>query len=314
MATVKVKDPKTGYISEYYMDDKIKKNLDENIIPSLNKKDKDFVLAIDGKEGSGKSTFALQIGKYIDNSLDLSRVVFDGESFRTAILNAKKGQVVIFDEAFTGLSSRAALSSVNRALVSLMMQMRQKNLMVIMVLPTFFLLDKYVALFRARALIHVYESSRRRGYFRVYNSRLKKTLYLTGKKDYSYSHKYVRTKFRGRFYGVFALGDDELEEKYKEGKGKALQETEKNPMTSGQVKYKEQRDLVIYCLRKYTNFTYQQLTNYLDDYDLGISMPQVAKICAKFGDTEPRQEKTEETPLKTDEKDEKTPETDEKQE
>jgi len=291
MVIAKIKNPKTGYISEYYIEPRLKKNLDEKIIPMLAKKDKDFVLALDGKEGSGKSTFAFQVGKYIDPSLDLSRVVFDGESFRQAIFKAKKGQVVVFDEAFTGLSSRAALSSVNRTLVSLMMQMRQKNLCVIIVLPTFFLLDKYVALFRARALIHIYEASGNRGYFRVYNTQLKKRLYLTGKKDYSYGHKGVRTRFRGRFYGKFVLGDDETEKEYRNKKGKALEETQKNPMTSAQVRFREQRNLILYILRKQTKLTYRELENLLIDYDMDISFQQIAKICGSYGDKEEKKPK-----------------------
>jgi len=291
MVIAKIVHPKTGYVSEYYIEPRLKKNLDEKIIPMLAKKDKDFVLALDGKEGSGKSTFAFQIGKYIDPSLDLSRVVFDGESFRNVIFKAKKGQVVVFDEAFTGLSSRAALSSVNRALVSLMMQMRQKNLCVIMVLPTFFLLDKYVALFRARALIHVYESSGNRGYFRVYNTNLKKKLYLTGKKDYSYGHKSVRTRFRGRFYGKFVLGDEKTELEYRNKKGKALEATQTNPMTSMQVRFREQRNLILYILRKQTNLTYRELENVLIDYDMDISYQQIAKICGSFGDKDKEEAK-----------------------
>ena len=294
MAIVKITDPKTKKVIEYSMESRLKGNLDHVIIPSLQKKDKDFVLCIDGKEGSGKSTLALQIGKYVDPSLNLSRVVFDAESFREAVFKAKKGQVVIFDEAFTGLSSRSSLSTVNRSLVSLMMQMRQKNLMVIMVLPTFFLLDKYVALFRARALIHVYEMSGNRGYFRVYNSRLKKRLYLTGKRDYSYGDKSVKTRFKGRFYGKFALGDDGAEEQYRIKKAKALEDTEKNPMTSAQVRYREQRDLILYLLRKNSKMTYEALSNLLGDYDLEMSFVQISRICAKFGD------RIREEPKKTD--------------
>jgi hypothetical protein len=125
-----------------------------------------------------------------------------------------------------------------------MMQMRQKNLCIILVLPTFFLLDKYAALFRAKVLFHVYENKGIRGYFRCYSRKLKKYLYLIGKVDYSYPKKiYVPKKMRGRFYGVFALGDKEMEEKYRAKKAKALQETEKNPMSAGQVKYREQRDV-----------------------------------------------------------------------
>lgn len=300
MVVVKIKEP-NGNLIEYYVEPRLKKNLDDNVIDSLKNKDKDFVLCIDGKEGSGKSTLALQIGKYVDPSLTLDRVVFDAESFRQAIFKAKKGQVVIFDEAFTGLSSRAALSGINRALVSLMMQMRQKNLMVIMVLPTFFLLDKYVALFRAKALIHVYEMSGVRGYFRLYNSKLKKFLYLLGKKDYSYGHKAVRTKFKGRFYGKFALGSDELEGKYRKKKEKALEDTEKDPMSAGQAKYKAQRDILLWRLRKETKMTYQQIQEYLEEWDFTINYSQIRNICVKFGDkVEPMteiKEKKEESPV-----------------
>jgi hypothetical protein len=288
-SVVKVNDPILKKEISYYLDHRLKDNLDTKVIKSLQQKDKDCVLVIDGKEGSGKSTLALQVAKYVDPSLDLSRVVFDAESFRQAIFKAKKGQAVVFDEAFTGLSSRASLSGINRALVSLMMQMRQKNLFVVMVLPTFFLLDKYVALFRTRALIHVYESSGTRGYFRLYNSKLKKYLYLAGKNTYSYSGHKIRTRFRGRFYGVFALGSDELEEKYRTKKSMALEATEKNPMSAGQVKYREQRDVFIYLLRKQTKMTYEQISNMLLDYDIEMSYVQVQRICAKYGD---RSEKT----------------------
>ena len=285
---VTIYDEKQDKEIKYYLDARLKKNLDEKVITSLQKKDKDCVIAIDGAEGSGKSTLALQIGKYVDPTLDLSRVVFDAEGFRQAIFKAKKGQCIIFDEAFTGLSSRASLSGINRALVSLMMQMRQKNLLVIMVLPTFFLLDKYVALFRTRCLIHVYESGGRRGYFRLYNKRLKKYLYLMGKATYSYggSKWKAKTRFRGRFYGVFALGDEEIDKKYRNKKAKALEATEKNPMSAGQVKYREQRDIILFLLRKTSTMTYQQLANMLGEYDLEMSYVQIRNVCAKFGDIE----------------------------
>lgn len=273
---------------QYYIDKRLEKTINKTIIPSLMKNDKDYVIAIDGKEGSGKSTLALQIGKCVDPTLDLSRVVFDAESFKEAIYKAKKGQVVIFDEAFTGLSSRSALSPVNKALISLMMQMRQKNLMVIIVLPTFFLLEKYVALFRTRFLIHVYENKGRRGYFRVYNSKKKKYLYLFGKKTLSYGSKkdkhFVYTRFKGKFYGKFALGDSSVEKKYRKKKEKALIESEKNPMTSGQIKYREQRDLLLFLLRKSSKMKYAELSNLLGDYDFSLSIAQIGQICSRFGE------------------------------
>jgi len=288
---VTVDDPKYEKPISFYLDPRLKRNLDEKVIPSLQKKDKDCVLVVDGVEGGGKSTLAIQIGKYVDPSLDLSRVVFDGDAYKEAIFKAKKGQCIVFDEAFTGLSSRSSLSAINRTLVSLMMQVRQKNLFIIIVLPTFFLLDKYVAIFRSRALIHVYENKGNRGYFRLYNRKVKKYLYLAGKATYSYRHKSVFTRFKGRFYGVFALGDEKCEETYRKIKMKALEDTEKNPMTSAQIKYREQRDLMIYLLRKNTKFTYQSMSNLLGDYDLDMSYVQLSRICAKFGEIEKEDDK-----------------------
>jgi pantothenate kinase-related protein Tda10 len=79
---IDIKDPKTGFTISYSMDTRLKKNLEEKVIPALEKQDKDYVLAVDGKEGGGKSTLAFQIGKFVDPSLDLSRIVFSADEFR----------------------------------------------------------------------------------------------------------------------------------------------------------------------------------------------------------------------------------------
>ncbi len=216
-----VKVMKIGSKLDYYIEPRLKKDLlDEVIKQSLQKDDRDYVLVVDGAEGSGKSTLALQIGKYVDPSLDLSRVCFDGDSFQKAIINSEKGQCVIFDEAFVGLSSRSAVSRMNNTIVSMMMQMRQKNLFIIIVLPSFFLLDKYVAMWRCKYLIHVYERKLRRGYFIGFSEKKKKTLYLLGKKGFTY--KFVRSRAKGRFYGKFSLGIEE-EEQYRIKKAKAFE-------------------------------------------------------------------------------------------
>ena len=281
---VKVTDLKTGYVSSYSMSTRLKKNLDTTIIPSLHQNDKDCVLVVDGKEGSGKSTLAMQIGKYVDPTLDLSRVVFSPEDFRDAIINAKKGQCVIYDEAFTGFSSRSSLSPVNRVLVSLSMQMRQKNLFVLIVLPTIFLLDKYMAMFRTKALIHVFESKGRRGYFRIFNSNKKKLLILLGNKTMTYNVKGLNTRFRGRFYGKFALGPPEVDKKYRKKKEKALADSEKTSMNSSQVKFKEQRDLLLWLFKKYTKLTYKQIEEIITEYEFNMSFQQISKIWVKFGE------------------------------
>jgi len=283
MARAKITDP-TGFSIEYYMEDRLKRNLEEKVIPALQKQDKDYVLCIDGREGSGKSWFAFQIGKFVDPTLNLSRVVFSPDDFRQAILKAKKGQCIIYDEAFTGYSSRSSLSPINRVLVSLAMQMRQKNLFILIVLPTIFLLDKYMAIFRTRGLFHIYESKGIRGYFKFYNSRVKKYLILMGQKTMSYNHKKIWTNFKGRFYGKFALGDEEVKKQYLKKKEKALADSEKTSMTSAQVRFREQRDLLIWLFRKYTKLTYKEIAEILFSYEFSMSFQQVARICAKFGE------------------------------
>ncbi|KKK76205.1 hypothetical protein LCGC14_2865980, partial [marine sediment metagenome] len=96
----------------------------------------------------------------------------------------------------------AAMSKMNRFLVRKLMECRQKNLFIIIILPTIFLLQKYVGIFRSRALFHVYVTRKGvRGYYRVYNESNKKLLYLLGHKMYSYAKPYLKKSyvFRGKY-------------------------------------------------------------------------------------------------------------------
>ena len=57
MAIAKIVDEKTGNIIEYHINDRLKNSLDKKVIPSLHTKDKDFVICVDGREGSGKTIY-----------------------------------------------------------------------------------------------------------------------------------------------------------------------------------------------------------------------------------------------------------------
>ena len=154
----------------------------------------------------GKSTLCMQNAFYCDSTLTLDRVTFNPKEFRKAILEAKKYQAVIYDEAYTGLNSRATMSMINRVLVSMLAEIRQKNLFVFVVMPTFFDLDKYVALWRSRALIHVYTGDNfQRGYFAFFNADKKKELYVLGKKFYNYSKP--KYNFIGRFTNHYVVDE-----------------------------------------------------------------------------------------------------------
>jgi len=274
---VQIDDPVTKKTIEYSMDITLRKVMDK-LKGTLRQQDRDFVLIVDGPEGAGKSTLALQIAKYYDPTLNLDRVVFTAEEFRDAIYNAPKGSAIVFDEAFVGLSSRTALSKINKMLVSLMMQMRQRNLFVVLVMPSFFLLDKYAALFRSRLLINVYELKGKRGYFQVYNRRDKKTLFLTGSKLYTYSK--VKTNFRGRFYGKFALGD-KYEGIYRKKKEQALIETEKPQQTENN-KFLNQRNALLGLIKQNKFLSAKQMGDFFKKMNFDVGERQIYKISSRF--------------------------------
>ena len=195
----------------YYIAPPIKKMLDKGKNKVI-KQDWDRVYIIDGSEGSGKSLLALQLGYYLDPTLNLNRITFSGKEFSEAINKASKNQCIIFDEAFNGLSSSGATSRLNRLIVSKLMECRQKNLFLIIVLPTIFLLQKYAAIFRSKVLFHVYTTrSGNRGYYKVYNQKNKRILYLTGLKMYSYSKPWIKKSFR--FYGKYPIDEEAYRKK-----------------------------------------------------------------------------------------------------
>ena len=205
---------------KFYMDGYLRSNLDtaKRVIPQ----DWDMVFVVDGPEGSGKSVHAQQMATYCDESFTIERIAFTPQEFRKAIMAAKKGQAIIYDEAYTGLSSRATMSLINRTLISMLAEIRQRNLFVFVVMPCYFDLDKYVALWRSRALIHVYTAPGfKRGYFAFYNDKLKKDLYIHGKKFYSYS------KPKANFYGRFTNHYTVDEAAYRKKKKDSLIEREK---------------------------------------------------------------------------------------
>ena len=201
-----------GKKNEYYMDGYMQTNLD--IAKTVIKKDWDMVFVYDGYEGTGKSVKAMQDAYYCDPTLNLERVVFNPREFRQAVLKAKPYQAVVYDEAYTGLSSRSTMTAINKALVGMLAEIRQKNLFVFVVMPSFFDLDRYVALWRSRALIHVYTGKNfMRGFFAFFNQDKKKFLYIQGKKYYSYT--ITRPNFSGRFTNHYVFNEGEYRKKKK---------------------------------------------------------------------------------------------------
>lgn len=193
-----------------FLDPTLKYNFDNFLIKGV-KHGHDGIILITGLEGTGKSTFTQQIAAYCDckQVLDLSRVVFTGRDLMKAIDVVNPETALIFDEAIMDMSSQDFATEMQKILIKKFTLIRKKRLYIFIVIPSVFMLRKYFAIFRTRAMINCYcPDGITRGYFRFYSFATKKKLYLRGYKEMDMG--VVRPDFSGTFvdtYGFFIDAD-----------------------------------------------------------------------------------------------------------
>lgn len=189
---------------EIYMDGYLD-NAANEIITQLNK-DNDALIIVDGSVGSGKSTLAQQLAARVDPTFSVDRACFDADEFKKAIINAGKKQAIIFDEALNGLNIRRTMSAINVTMTSLLTEIRQKNLFIIMCLPSIFDMDKSIAIHRSQCLVHVYLKNGKRGYFRFYGKKAKAKLF--GNDFARRTYQYVgRSTFWGKYFSGYVIDE-----------------------------------------------------------------------------------------------------------
>lgn len=262
-------------------------------LKSLKKTNQDRVYIVDGREGTGKSTWALQQAAALEPGLlddpkeFASRIVFSPEAFLNAARNVKNG-VIIFDEAFRGMSSRAALSKTNKELVQSLMEMRQQNNIVFLILPSIFLLDIYPAMFRSNGLFNMYINKKsQKRCWRFYNYNDKNSIYQMGLKK---GWKYVlRSPWKGNFYNNFPKGN--VLEAYIDKKEQAFKEKRKEEIDgeTPRTKIELQRDFYLYNLylqlKKEKNITqrdFVKLFQGIADDKLVITQGRLSQIIGKL--------------------------------
>ena len=223
----------------FYMDSHLSTQL--GMVRGLVEDDDDYVLLVTGQEGAGKSVFAMQVARRLDPGFCLDRVVFNPKDFEKRVLGARPRECIVYDEAYGGLSSSGGLTAISRKLVGLMTQMRQKNLFVIVVLPSLWLLNWYAAVHRSRGLFYVYRNHGKRGYWAYYNSKRKNLLYELPRKLRSRND--VNPNFRGRFLNEYVVD----EAAYRRKKALALREKD---IVEDEPKYIVQRNVLIYLLNR----------------------------------------------------------------
>ena len=257
--------------NSFYMSPLLRKEL-RKIHDLVWKKDRDWVGVVDGDEGSGKSVLAMQICKELDPDFGIDNIVYNADDFMDKIKKARKGQAILLDEGYAAANARASLSEVNRALVGLATEMRQKNLFVVICLPSFFDLDKYFAIHRSRVLFHVYFNAQgERGQFIVFPKTAKKLLFLNGKKNYSYAEP--KSPWPPMRFLPYYVVD---EEQYRANKAQAF----KGRTASNRAKvWMQQRDAFIKELYFRFQLSQEEISRIPAKHETkGVSQQAIAKI------------------------------------
>lgn len=264
-----------------YIDPIVDKQL-VGMMGNIIKENTDKTLLIDGPEGSGKSLLGIQIGyrcsQLLGSKFSPEDVCIGGEKFKDRIkYYAKrniKRRVILFDEAFTGLSSRSALSKKNKELIRLFLEVRQFNHVIIIILPSFFLLEKYIAAFRTTGLFHVdFDKRSGRRYYKTYNKDAKQLLYIKGKANMSYSYPHVPLKHT--FNGQYPPGFNE-EDMYKDKRIAFLVDDD----ATGDKKYMMQRNILVKFLHD-KGFTYKEISKAVIDGGGSLKVSNIGTICQK---------------------------------
>jgi hypothetical protein len=195
-----------GQPKSIYIDGYLKANL-ERFKEMVHNDDMDCIILIDGQEGCGKSNLGQQIAKFFDSTFSTEDICFTGTQFNKRVISKDKFGCVLYDEALSGLNKMKSISSMSVGIVDMLAEIRQKNLFIIIILPTFFDLSKNVACWRSKCLLHVYFHGEKmqRGFFAAYNLNKKLMLFNAGKKFYNYNC--IQPNFRGRFTKGYTVNE-----------------------------------------------------------------------------------------------------------
>jgi hypothetical protein len=199
-------DAQPGTEGSIYLDGFLRKRLDR--IQVIKKKKWDCVFLIDGKERAGKSTMGFLCGTYLDPNLGLGQVAANADEALSKLESLPDGSVMIIDEGSLMFSSKDVMKQEQKQLIKILNVIGQKSMVLIIILPCFFDLTKYIAVNRSRFLLHVYTSKQLdRGRFAYWGENKKAKLYIYGKKNYN-SYAYPRADFIGRFAAFDPFGEE----------------------------------------------------------------------------------------------------------
>jgi len=253
---------------EYYIDDKYLSKLDL-MIKRMRGTD-DAILPIDGDEGQGKTELAMGTCYYVAYKMkrkyDIDNIFFNlDEVIEFAV--STKDQIIHLDEGALDLLSNQWWKQNQQKFLKLVMMARKKRHFIVICIPKFYKLNKYLIEDRAIGLVHVYSRQNlQKGRFTYYTKKTKEKLY-----DDWLRKKLKSYKKHSVLHGSFVIASKKIFDKkqmkvYEDKKDQAIlsitteKETRKKP------------DMII----KETNVKiYKNLLN------MGIKLKQ-AELCEIF--------------------------------
>lgn len=128
----------------------------------LLKKNQNWLCAITGQTGTGKSYAGLSMASYIDPNFNINNVVFSVEEFMERLndkneeTKLRKGSVIIFDEAGVGIPNRDWQNIQNKLFGHIMETFRNDNIAVIFTMPIKSFVDK-----KSKLLLHSHLTTER---------------------------------------------------------------------------------------------------------------------------------------------------------
>ncbi len=257
-----------GNKKRLYIDKKLKRVLDNGL--KRIRGGFDFVCIICGSVGGGKSTIAFStIAPYLDKNFTESNIVFSAEEFIKRANELPDESSIIVDESFNDMNNRSTAKNSYLKLVNFMTLIRQKRMKIILILPDFFDLSKYMAISRSNLLVVTYSDKKtyERGKFLLFDSDKKKQLYIKGRKFLNYS--VVGASFRGKFQ----LNPNLIDEKtyIKRKRDHLMSQDEKNENVDIS---KFDRDKIIYQLRTEYEWKQKDLAKLFK-----IDRSQISRVC-----------------------------------
>lgn len=271
----------------YYITKELRKQFAKGVRIILEQR-QDRVYLITGREGSGKSTVTFQFAhfccKLMGKEFNLSKICFNSKQFAHIIKNSQRNDVVVFDEAFNGLSSKGAVSKENKELIRLLVECRQRGLIVFIVLPSIFLLEKYIAIFRSHGLIncHISQRNYKHRYYKIYNYKNKKLLYQLGHKYMSYGRPKIRKMYN--FFSKFPPTIDINEYEMKKLEAFRKREDTQPERIS---KQKKQRDFLLYYLNKKDKLKYTELSKMLKEAGYPLTPSHIGEYITEIAEKIP---------------------------